>query len=343
MGVKVGLEIVVSELPEEVVTAEDQSYLKAVIPEMLKGSYRLPDEIRRLRRDDAAEILAEKVAQKALDKAGLKSSDIDCIISNNFGGLFVWPMVGAYVHDKLGFPEEIPVFNLGNACSSFLDGCEIAWNLVLAGKYKRILVLSVAAWESKGGQARADLTDPMSAVFGDGAGAGIVSTQNLKCEFLSYYCQTFGEVYEYCAADVRGPANPQLKQAGDQPPVSVYMFGTPQFFEWWQRIGPRYGIDSIKGALRKTSHSLSDIDRVIFHQPADILYDMWIEGADKAGLSKDKWKHTWDKYGNMGNCVIPVNLAEFWEKGELKKDSIIALIAIGAGAHAPCIIVKWLV
>ena len=37
------------------------------------------------------------------------------------------------------------------------------------------------------------------------------------------------------------------------------------------------------------------------------------------------------------------NLAEFWENGDLKKDTIMAWIAIGAGGHAPTMIVKWLV
>jgi 3-oxoacyl-[acyl-carrier-protein] synthase III len=341
---KVGFETIVNFLPEEVKTAKDQSYLYDVVPEVLKGSYRVPNEIRRLKRDDGAEFLAEKVAQKALDSVGLKPSDIGCIISNNFGGRFVWPMVGPYVHDKLGFPKEIPVFNLSNACASFLDASEMAWNFVLAGKYKRVLIVTAASWECKGGQGRTDLTDPMAAVFGDGAGAAIVSSKNLKCEFLSYYGQTFGEVYDYCAAEVRGPAHPEMKQAAEQPPISVYMFGTPQFFQWWQQVGEHYGIDSIRGALKNTKPrlKLSDLDLVIFHQPADILFDQWIEGAAKAGVPREKWMHTWDKYGNMGNCVVPVNLAEFWEQGQLKKGSIIALLAIGAGAHAPTMIVRWL-
>ena len=74
-----------------------------------------------------------------------------------------------------------------------------------------------------------------------------------------------------------------------------------------------------------------------------MLYDMWIDGAAKAGISKDKWRHTWDKYGNTANAVIPINLAEFWKSGELKKDMVMAWITIGAGGHAPTMIVRWLV
>jgi 3-oxoacyl-[acyl-carrier-protein] synthase-3 len=121
------------------------------------------------------------------------------------------------------------------------------------------------------------------------------------------------------------------------------MYGTPEFFQWWMRVGERFGIDGFNGALEKAGLSLSDLDTVLFHQPVDMLYDMWMDGAEKAGLSKDKWKHTWHKYGNLAAAVIPVNLAEFWQKGELRKNSIMALITIGSGGHAPTMIIRWLV
>jgi len=340
---KVGLETVVSEFEGKVIKDTDYSYLDPVIPEELRGIFKLPKESMRFKNDDAAEILAEKVARKALDRARLGPADVDYIIANNCGGKYCVPMVGTYVHWKLGFGVETPILHVSNACASFVDACNIAWNLILAGKYERILVVTVSAWETKGGQVRADLTDPMSAAMGDGAGAAIVSSQNLKCEFLSYYNRTFGELYDLSGGDLRPPAHPEMKQAADQPPVSNYMYGTQAFFEWWQRVGERFGIDGISGALKKANRTLSDLDMVIFHQPADMLYDMWIAGAAKAGLSEDKWKHTWDKYGNVSNAVVPVNLAEFWEKGELKKDSIIALLTIGAGGHAPTMIIRWVV
>ena len=343
MKMKVGLETVVSEMPEMIVKNRDQSYLDPLVPEPLRGIFKWPDEIRRFKNNDAAEILAEKVARKALDRAGLKPPDVDYIIANNCGGKYPTPLIACYIHNKLGFPIETPILNVQNACSSFVDACWVAWNLILAGTYKRILVVTVSAWETTGGNGRADLTDPMSACLGDGAGAAIVSSQNLKCEFLSYYNRTFGEVYDWVGCTMKPPAHPELKQAEDQPPVSNYLFGTPEFWEWWQRMGEQFGIDNLKGALKLANMTLSDLGTIIFHQPADMLYDIWIEGAAKAGVSKNKWKHTWEKYGNLTSAVPPVNLAEFWENGELKKDSIIAVMTLGAGISVPTMIIRWLV
>ena len=343
MKIKVGLETVVSEMPETIVKNSDQSYLETVLPEEWRGIFKWPDEVRRFKNNDAAEILAEKVARKALDRARLKPSDIDYIIANNCGGKYAIPMVACYIHNKLGFPRETPILNVANACASFVDACWVAWNLILAGTYKRILVVTVSVWETIGGEGRADLTDPMSAAMGDGAGAAIVSSQNLKCEFLSFYNRTFGEAYDWCGCGMKQPAHPELKQAKDQPAVSNYLFGTPEFWEWWQKIGEQFGIDNLKGALKMANMTIADLDTIIFHQPADMLYDMWIEGAAKAGVSKDKWKHTWNKYGNLSSAVPPVNLAEFWGRGELKKDSIIAVMTLGAGVNVPTMIIRWLV
>jgi 3-oxoacyl-[acyl-carrier-protein] synthase III len=343
MSARVGLEMVVQHFEGDVVRAQDHAYLEPVIPPHLKGVMRFPDQLYRFRNNDAAEILAEKVARKCLDKAGLKPSDIDLIIANNCGGKMAVPMVGGYVHWKLGFGRPVPVFNLSNACASFVDGSEIAWNLVRAGKYRRILLVMAAAWETIGGASRADSTDPQNAVMGDGAGAAIVSSQNLKCEFVSHYNNTYSECYDLCGSSLRCPAHPGLPGAPDQPATSVYMYGTPEFFAWWMREGPRFGIDNIRGALNNAHLPLDALDTVIFHQPADLLYDMWIDGAEKEGLPRSKWKHTWHKYGNLSNAVVPVNLAEFWCSGELRKGDIMAWITIGAGGHAPTMIAKWLV
>ena len=340
---KVGIEEIVSDFPEHIVRPEDQAHLFDVLPPPLKDTYRLPKEMRRLRDPYAAEIMTDRVVKKLFDKTEIKPADIDYIIANNCGGTLVVPMIGCYIHHKFGFRMETPALNISQACASFVDACEIAWNFILAGKYKKILVVMVSVWETQGGQGRADLTDPMSSVMGDGAAAAIISSENLKCEFLSYYNRTWGEAYDMSGADPRPCAHPEMPQAKDQPEISNYMWGTPQFFAWWQRVGPTFALDGFKGAVDLAGLTLDDIELVISHQPADMLYDMWMDGAEKGGVSKDIWKFTWEKYGNMSNAVVPCNLVEFWQNGELEKDMIMAWITIGAGAHVPTMIARWLV
>lgn len=339
---KVGLETVVSYLPEMVHKRSDFSYLDPVIPEEQREMFRGADELRRLKDDDAMEILAEKVARKALDSAGLTTSDIDFIISGNIGGKYILPMVGTYIHHKLGFSEETPVLNIQNVCASFIDSCHVAWDLILSGEYKRILVVMVTAIVTKGWGI--DQTHPMATNFGDGAGAAIVSSQNLKCEFLSYYNQTFGEIYEHLTMDLRPPAHPELQEkAGVQATtMGNYLWAGKWLFEYQQQVGKGFAIDSIKKALKKAKLALSDLDMVVLHQAQDIFHEPWKEGGVEAGVSRDKWKETYHKYGDVGNVDIALNLAELWGKGQIAEGSIMALFAPGLGGHTPCMIIKWL-
>jgi len=342
MAKKIGLEAVVNYMPENVVKASDLDYLVPLIPPMVKDKLKFPDEVRRLKDNDAAEILAEGVSKKLLDQAELGPDDIDLIIANNCGGKYTVPMVGGYIHWKLGFTQDTPVFNLSNACASFVDACWMAWNFILAGTYKRILVATVSAWDTKGGQVRYDASDPFSYLMGDGAGAAIVSDENLICEFLAYHNRTFSEVYDLCGADIRCPLNPQLEEAAGQPEMTSYLYGTPEFMEWWQVHGKTFGIDGLRGAMEKAGLALADIDMIFMHQPADMLYTPWMDGAEEAGVAKEKWIHTWDKYGNLSNAVVPVNLAEYHEAGKLSKGDIQVWITIGAGGHAPTMVARWL-
>lgn len=342
MGKKVGLECVASYFPERVVRKEELAHLLKLLPPEMESIFRFPEEVRRLSHPDAAEILADGAAKKTLEKAGLEPGDIDCIISNNCGGRFAIPMVGGYVHWKGGYPHNITVINISNACSSFVDGCWTAWSFIKAGTYKRVLVVMSSAWDTPGGQGRMDLSDPFSYLMGDGAAAAIVSDQNLKCEFLAYHNRTFSEVYDLCGADNRCPLHPASPQAAEQPEMAAYLYGTPEFMQWWREHGESFGIDGLEGAVKEAGMTLQDLDMIFMHQPADMLYVPWLKGAEAKGVPVEKWIHTWEKYGNLANCVVPVNLAEYEDAGKLTNGDIQAWITIGAGGHAPTMVTRWL-
>ena len=102
------------------------------------------------------------------------------------------------------------MLNIANCCASFVDSCQIAWNLVESGACGRVLIVASAALAGGPNGGTTDLTDPIAPIFGDGAAAAIVSSQNLKCEFLSYYGETDGTCYRSARGEVRPPANPDL-------------------------------------------------------------------------------------------------------------------------------------
>ena len=273
---KVGLEALTSYFPEMVVKREDVSYLNPVIPEGMEDVYRAPDERRRLKDERAIEIMAEKVARKVLDSAGLKPGDIDYIIAGNIGGRFVLPLIGTWIHHSLGFPEEVPVLNMQNCCAGFVDGCNVAWNMILGGRYKRILVVMATAWDC-GGKGIFDMSAPLSVVGGDGAGAGIISSQNLKCEFVSYHNRTYGQIYDHLASELRTPENPELlAKIYPQIKMGNYLFADEFFYGWQEKIGKDFAVEGINKALKEANLTLKDLDMVVIHQTISALIERWM-------------------------------------------------------------------
>lgn len=338
---KVGLESVVSFFPDTVIRREDLAYLDRFIPPGQEAFFKGADEFRRSSDDRAVENLAEGAARKALAAAKRAPADIDYIIAANIGGRRLLPMVGSYIHEKLGFPQEVPATNIQNVCASFVDGLNLAWCLVLSGRYRRVLVVTVTAVATKGWGV--DQTSPMAKSFGDGAGAAVVSSGNLRCEFLAYDNRTIGELYEHMYMDRLPRANPELNSMlGLEGDETICLTMDDWVPGWIERIGKTFAVEGIETALAKAGLSKADLDLVLIHHPMEMMHGPWIEGGVEAGIPREKWKELYHKIANCGNVDIPASLAEIAETGEVRPGGVVALFPPGLGGHTPCMIIRWL-
>ena len=124
----------------------------------------------------ATELFVE-AATKALTMAGLKASEIDSIVTVSSTGIAT-PSLEALVHDRMGFRRDVrrvPVFGLG--CAGGVTGLGIASQLAVANPGSRVLLVAVECCTLA---ARTDAMSKASivalALFGDGAGAVVLST-----------------------------------------------------------------------------------------------------------------------------------------------------------------------
>jgi 3-oxoacyl-[acyl-carrier-protein] synthase III len=351
---KVGFETVVAYLPAEVLNVNDHyAYLESAIaklPQPLQERLRStgPEEVRRLKDVSAAEIMALGAGRKALASSGLNPSDIDGLLIAQTGGKQFMPLLASYVHLNLGLRVDALVRNIVDDNVSILDAAYVAWNYVRSGLCKRVLLVAVAA--QIGGEVGfgVDLTDPLARNYGDGAAAAIVSSQNLKCEFLSYHVETYavkprpGGTLNGNFGPVRPLANPDLAaKAGVENKNGAYLvLEDPSFGE----VAGRKGLftDSLARALKKAGLDLKDLGTVIAPH-IGYLEAGWIEDLEMAGLGAGTLTNLRKKYGNLAVADPLVDLAEFGEDGQIAKDSIVALWTVCPGVQLASLVLRWLV
>lgn len=124
---------------------------------------------------EAADRLYVEAAEKALDAAGLKASEIGTVVTVSSTGIAT-PSLEARLHGRLGFSagvRRVPVFGLG--CAGGVSGLAIAARLAVADPTKPVLLVVVELCSLS---ARADEPTKANvvatALFGDGAAAVVL-------------------------------------------------------------------------------------------------------------------------------------------------------------------------
>ena len=122
--------------------------------------------------------LGAAAAEKAIESAGIKKTDLDMIIFATLSPEHCFPGSGVYMQKKLGLcdgPDAkfVPALDIRNQCSGFLYALGTASSMVKCGQAQHVLVVGAEVHS-----AALDLSTKgrgVASLFGDGAGAVIVS------------------------------------------------------------------------------------------------------------------------------------------------------------------------
>lgn len=116
-------------------------------------------------------------ATRALDAAGWRGADVDCVVTVCSTGIAT-PTLDAQVFSEMGFREDImrvPLFGLG--CAGGVSGLSVAQSLAAGKPDAKVLLVVVEACSLSFRADRLQKADIIAAVlFGDGAAAACIST-----------------------------------------------------------------------------------------------------------------------------------------------------------------------
>lgn len=322
-------------LPENVVTNDDLSKIMDTNDAWIQERTGI-QERRWIKEgtEDTSAVMGAKAAKIAIERSGLTKDDIDFIVFATLSPDFYFPGCGVQIQDMLDMPT-IGALDVRNQCSGFVYAISVADQFIKTGMYKNILVIG-AEYHSNG----LDKTTRgrgVSVIFGDGAGACVLSREEDNNKgILSTHLHSQGKYADKLIVESPSIAHwvPELKEAGDDD-TSYFPYMDGQFV--FKNAVVRFS-EVIMEGLAKNNMQKEDIDMLIPHQ-ANLRIAQFIQ--KKFGLSDDRVFNNIQKYGNTTAASVIIALTEAWEEGKIKEGDNIVLAAFGSGFTWASAIIKW--
>lgn len=159
-----------SALPEKVVTNDDLARVMDTSDEWIRT--RTGIQKRHIAVNETTTSMAVEAAKKALDEAKISINDLDLIIAATVSPDYIFPTLACEVQAAVG-AKNATAFDLGAGCSGFLFALATADAYFKTGRYKNALIIGAETLSKM-----MDWGDRSTCVlFGDGAGAAVVSAQ----------------------------------------------------------------------------------------------------------------------------------------------------------------------
>ena len=321
-------------VPENVVTNDDLSTMMDTNDEWIRERTGINERRWVVPGEDSTSGMGVKAARMALENANMKADEIDFIIFATLSPDYYFPGPGVQVQEALGL-DTIGALDVRNQCSGFVYALSVADQYIKTGMYKNILVIGSEL--HSGGLDKSTRGRGVTVIFGDGAGAAIVSQSDDDSGILSTHLHSQGAHAKELA--LIGPATSrwvnQIISDNDDEDDSYfpYMNGNYVFKHAVTRF-PQV----INEALEANDLSAEDISLLVPHQ-ANLRISQFIQRTMK--LRDDQVFNNIMKYGNTTAASIPIALAEAVSDGKVKKGDIVCLAAFGSGFTWASALLKW--
>ncbi|MCW8327912.1 ketoacyl-ACP synthase III [Photobacterium sp. SDRW27] len=270
--------------------------------------------------------LARVAGARALASAGLEANELDLIIIATCSPDTLIPNIASKVQLELG-ADKAAAFDMNAACTGFLYGLETATRMIQAGNYRHALVIGAErlSWYLDWSQR------DTAVLFGDGAGAVVLSRSEQQCGLLDAQLGCDPEGRDVLAIPDFGTRMDRFN-----PDSGYFRFdfvGRDIFRRAVRGMGA-----AAKMVLDRAELNSDEIDVVIPHQANKRIIEALCAHAD---IPLDKAFINIDKYGNTSAATVPIALCEAVEQGIIKPGSTILSAAFGAGLTWGASVIRW--
>ncbi|MFK7783087.1 type III polyketide synthase [Psychroserpens sp.] len=269
--------------------------------------------------------LAEQSLVKALDKARLKATDIDYIITVSCTGIMI-PSMDAYLINTLKMKQDIvrlPVTEMG--CAAGVSGIIYAKNFLKANPNKRAAVIAV---ESPTATFQLDdfsmVNIVSAAIFGDGASSVILSSHENEVG------PKIVDEAMYHFYDAETMMGFKLVNTGLQ---MILDKAVPETIsEHFPKI--------VHPFLERNNITIEDVNHLIFHPGGKKIVQTVEDLFGSLGKNINDTKEVLKLYGNMSSATVLYVLERFMDKN-LSKGEKGLMLSFGPGFSAQRILLEW--
>ena len=264
--------------------------------------------------------MGANAAKVAIQRANLEASDIDLVVCATISPDYMcMPSTACLIAEKLGI-RDVMALDISAACTGFIYALSVAKAFIESGMKKNVLIIGAEKLSNI-----VDYTDRTTCMlFGDGAGAAIISATTNKDEAI---------VDVQCSAD--GSLKDLLLTPGIQSGEAQFMQmkGNETF-----KIAVRTLTSDVQKIMKKNSYKNEDIDLFVPHQAN---YRIIKAVGDALKFEDEQKVVTVEKYGNTSSASIPMAINDCFENGRLTNGKTMLLDAFGGGLTWGTAIVKF--
>ncbi|WEV53916.1 3-oxoacyl-ACP synthase [Leuconostocaceae bacterium ESL0723] len=266
--------------------------------------------------------LAKAALDKALDRAGLKVTDLDQIICASAVPSQAIPATAPLLQAAYG--EEaagIPAYDVNATCISFATAFDLMTNMINLGKYQRVAVVSTDLPSLS-----LNYDEPKNALlFGDGSAAAILERDGEgPAKIYANKMATYGMGAH--DTEIRGGGSAIPPKTYPDRPKTDFMFhmdGQATF-----RLAMRKVPAFVENLLDEAGLKMDDIDMVIPHQASGLAMKIMKKHLD---IPDEKFYNIINDHGNMVSASIPTALSLAIDRGDIKRGDKVLMIGTAAG------------
>ena len=303
-----------SYLPSKVVTNVDLEKTLDTSDEWITARTGIKE--RRIVTNESTCDLAVEASKNALEMASLKATDLDLIILATTTPDKIFPATATMLQHRIG--ASCPAFDLQAVCAGFVFALSTAQQYIENGTAKNILVVGSEIMSKI-----VDWNDRSTAIiFGDGAGAVVVSPDNASG---IKHSKLYSDGSYMSSLHVN---NDRINELG-----TIEMAGNEVY-----KIAVKRLSELAEETLNDCNMTSDDLTWMVPHQ-ANIRIISAV--AKRINLPMSKVILTLDKHGNTSAASIPLALDVAVRDGRIKKGDSLLFEGIGGGFSWGSVLVEY--